>query len=225
MATANVPEIYYPASDGQPMGETGWHVTALHYLLGALRIRYARWPDVYVGSNMFLYYVEGQPSKCKAPDLMVCFGVRGNHERSVFKVWEEGVVPAIVIEVSSRETFREDVDRKSEVYAQLGVAEYFLYDPLGGLLDWPLLGFRLSGSEYEAMPHEDDDGLNSAVLGLRLVPEGSLLRLADPITRELLPTDLETHEQLQEERRRNDALVAEVERLRRLLERRGEDQG
>ena len=52
------PEVIYPESDGQPMGETGFHVNALLLLFQALRYYLASIgrTDSYVAGDMFLYY-------------------------------------------------------------------------------------------------------------------------------------------------------------------------
>jgi Uma2 family endonuclease len=204
----------YPSTDGQPMGETGWHVLAIMTLYQTLRDHFAARPGVYVAADMFLYYEEGQPSRVKAPDCMVVFGV-GNHERRSFKTWVEGAAPAVVFEISSAETYREDIGPKQDVYARLGELEYFLFDPLAERLDPPFLGFRLVDGRYEPLPRDADGGLASAVLGLRFVPEGMILRAIDPRTDEPFPTFIEMWAIVDFER-----LRADEERLRADAERR-----
>src|SRR5208283_6128184 len=65
----------YPSEDREPVGETDWHMMALIWLREALEDHFAGREDVKVASDMFLYYVEGDPSACKAPDVMVIPGV------------------------------------------------------------------------------------------------------------------------------------------------------
>jgi hypothetical protein len=62
-----------------------------------------------------------------------------------------------------------------------------------------------------------DGSLTSKELGLRLVPEGGMLRLVDARTGQKILTPAERAE---EATRRADELAAENERLRALLERR-----
>ena len=57
------------------------------------------------------------------------------HLRDSYRLWNEPKGPDFVLEVTSASTRREDERRKREVYASLGVAEYFLYDPRGGVPD------------------------------------------------------------------------------------------
>ena len=129
ITTAEKP-IHYPERDGKPMGETDVHIDALIYLREALRDHFRDESQLYVAGNMFLYYEEGDPAACLAPDVFVVQGV-SRHERRTYKLWEEGQPPAVVFEITSRGTRLEDLGTKRAVYAMLGVREYFLYDPLG----------------------------------------------------------------------------------------------
>ena len=103
-----------------------------------------------------------------------------------------------MLEVASRSTWREDVERKPAVYAGLGVGEYFLFDPLGEHLAPRLQGYRLAGGAYERLAAvESIDrtlSLSSEVLGLELrAKPGGEMRFHDPATgRDLLSHD-ETH--------------------------------
>src|SRR5262245_15373734 len=92
------PEIEYPESDGQPMGETGIHINVSFTLLDVLRRYYRGNPNVAVLANMFLYYVEGDPSRNVAPDLFVTLGVPADTTRRIFKLWEERKGPDLVTE-------------------------------------------------------------------------------------------------------------------------------
>ena len=132
---------------------------------------------------------------------MVCFGA-GSHERRTFKTWEEGVVPAVIFEVMSEETYNADLHRKAGVYAEIGVAEYYLFDPTGDYLGRPMLAFRLAGDDYEQQTLGPDGGIDSPVLGLRLVPDGPRLRLIDLRTGRPILTDQEKARALVEEQRR-----------------------
>jgi hypothetical protein len=110
---------------------------------------------------------------------MVVFGVPRDPPRRVFKVWEEGAVPAVVIEVTSKSTRHTDTVRKKALYERLGVHEYFLVDPLDEYLHPPLRGYRLAGDAHQEIPAADDNSLVSEALGLRIVPAGIHPRLLD----------------------------------------------
>src|SRR5438046_9192941 len=100
--------VYYPESDGKPMGETEVHVFELIRVLTTLRAWFRRLTAVYVGANMMFYYEEGNPKASVSPDVFVVFGVPTTPPRRTYKLWEEGVAPAVVFEISSRKTRRED---------------------------------------------------------------------------------------------------------------------
>ena len=204
-------DIDYPCSDGQPVGETEIHYKATTRSEMALSVRYAGRPDVYVGANMFLYYEEGNRNACVAPDVFVVLGAE-KKVRDTYKLWEEPKAPDFVLEVTSRKTRRDDEGRKREVYARIGVTEYWLYDPKGEYLRPPLKGYRLKGRRYEPIAvSEVGDGSwvgVSGVLGLELRVEGDQLRYYDPEAGEYLRTLPETEQALTEK----DRALTETER-------------
>jgi Uma2 family endonuclease len=218
----------YPDSDEQPMGETGFHVLAILHLFDALTNFFRNRDDVYVAADMFLYYEQGNPKACKAPDVMVAMGVVGNHTRRSFRTWEEGVAPTVIFEVTSAKTRHEDQVAKPLVYAALGVKEYFVFDPDCAGLEPSLAGYRLQGGVYRPLPLDAAGLPTSQELGLSFEPESPLLRLIDVQTGKRLPTYGERREQYEEaqreldtereradaERRRVAELEAELVRLR-----------
>lgn len=205
-------DVVYPDSDGEPMGETDWHIAAIILLRQALHDHFAPVPDVYVASDMFLYYEQGNPRACKAPDTMVIKGV-AKHYRHSFKTWVEKAVPCVVFEITSEKTIKEDLTEKRDLYARLGVAEYFLFDPEALVLDPPLEGFRLKGKKYVEIKPAADGTLTSQVLGLRLKPERHMLRLIDAATGEPVLTKDERAEQAAE-RAEQEKKRAEQEKQR-----------
>jgi Uma2 family endonuclease len=219
-------EIKYPESDGKPLGETGTHIDVTLTLLDVLRRYYSRRIDVAILSNMFLYYVEGNPRKNVAPDLFVTLDVPANTKRRTFKLWEEGKGPDFVLEVSSRETAEEDLERKFVLYRDiLKVREYFIFDPLEEYLDPSLQGHRLKRGRYTRIRVESGR-LPSEVLGLHLERDGLDLRLYNPRTKRWEPTSDEVEKTLREREaalHESDAALrqaeAEAERLRQELDR------
>lgn len=159
--------IHYPESDGRPMAESDRHRNEMMDLIAMLQARYADAADVYVSGNLLLYYEEGNPRASVAPDVFVVLGVP-KRLRRIYKLWEEGAPPAVVFEITSRSTRREDLRTKRDLYARLGVAEYFLYDPEAEYLHPPLQGFRLVAGAYEPLSGDADGRLNSRTLGLDL---------------------------------------------------------
>ena len=183
--TTTATQIHYPESDGKPMGETDVHIDALIYLREALRDYFRDDPQMYVAGNMFLYYEEGNPSACVAPDVFVVQGV-AKGERRTYRLWEEGQPPVVVFEITSRGSRLEDLGTKRAVYAMLGVREYFLYDPLGEYLRPTLQGYRLQEGEYQRLPPGAEGEFTSQALGLELRLEDGRLRVFNPTTGERL---------------------------------------
>lgn len=206
-------DIEYPYSDGQPMAESDVHRKEMLDLIAALDGRYREEPGVYVAGNMFLYYRKGDPRSVVAPDVFLVRGVP-KRDRKVYKLWEEGRAPSLVIEVTSDSTSGEDTGKKKICYESLGVEEYILHDPEGDYLKPRLQGYRLAGERYEPIPRRTDGALESRVTGLTLQIEGKNLRLIDTATGERLPWVKELVDQIYEQEDRIRALEAELTRLR-----------
>lgn len=183
---AKISQTIYPTSDGKPFAETDIHISLLIDLHIALDTHFQADPDVYVSGNLLIYYVEGNPARRVAPDVFVAFGVPKG-QRRVYLLWEEDVMPQVVIELSSRQTWRDDLQKKWQLYAELGVQEYFIFDPEYDYLDKPLIGYRLEEGNYVEM-EATEPRLRSDALGLELVDTGETLRLLDPQTKQFLPT-------------------------------------
>ena len=177
--------VEYPSSDGRPMAENDWQLHAMIDAISVLDRYFEDRLDVYVSGDLLIYYEEGNPKARVAPDVFVVFGVP-KHRRPTYKLWEEGEVPAFVLEVASRGTWREDEGPKAKVYERLGVREYWQYDPTGEYLGLHLKGRRLVGGRYEPQPVvESLDGtvlLRSETLGLDLRVKGVEMYFVDPAT-------------------------------------------
>jgi len=182
------------------MAESDLHVEEMIYLRNSVGVWFENQPDVYVSSNTFLYYEQGNPRAVVSPDLYVVFGVE-KRLRDSYQVWKEGGrLPSLVLEVTSKSTQQMDVPtersqatNKYEVYEKvLRVPEYFLFDPTGDYLEPPLRGYRLVAGEYVRIAPESQPlprlpverqpryRLHSVELGLDLTYDGQRLRLYDP---------------------------------------------
>ncbi|HWQ34546.1 MAG TPA: Uma2 family endonuclease [Blastocatellia bacterium] len=190
----------YPERDGKPMAETDFHAQLLIDLRVTLDNYFRDQPDVYVSGNLLIYYVEGNPKKRVAPDVFVVRGVPKG-QRRIYKLWEEGVMPQFIIELTSRQTWREDLQEKWRLYEQLGVQEYFIFDPEYDYLEESLVGYRLENGQYTALEAQERR-LRSEVLNLELVDTGETLRLFDPGTQKFLPDPREMAEELARYRER-----------------------
>src|SRR5260370_41293873 len=122
-----------------------------------------------------LYYEQGNPQGRRDPDVLVARGVRGRHQRRSFRLWEEGVLPCTLFEISSGRTWREDVGPKRELYQRLRVREYFLFDPEGRWVRPAFQGFRLRRTRYAPLAPEADGCLPSRGLGVKMRRDGAML--------------------------------------------------
>ncbi len=132
-ATVASETIDYPDSDGLPMAEGESQFWPILYVGAALDWYFQARDNVYVVGNLLLYYQEGDPGKSVSPDLMVVLGAP-KHIRSSYRLWEEPKGPDIVLDIASESTYRIDRDEKREIYAGMGVLEYWQCDPAGGCL-------------------------------------------------------------------------------------------
>jgi hypothetical protein len=96
-----------------------------------------------------------------SPDLTVFFGVRPRPVWYSFSVREEGVRPALIVEVTSPNTRGIDLQTKRRQYFRAGVPLYAILDQLPGRRDAPrrlrLLAYRRGRRGYERLP-EDEHG-------------------------------------------------------------------
>ena len=181
-------EAFYPCSDGQPMPDAGYQFESVAYGFMALRTFYHDKPFGCVGGDQFVYYEQGNRNARVAPDVFVSLGARSGL-RDVFLLWEEAALD-FVMEVASQSTHRYDSAGKRDLYASLGVGEYWQYDPGGRYLEPVLQGFRLRGGVYESLPGAmvRDGGLavHSEVLGLDVCATDRGLRFFDSVKGEYL---------------------------------------
>lgn len=188
-------EIKYPSSDGEPIAESDSTRDYMTYAVEAANLYFQDRSDVYVSANSFIYYEEGNNQAVVAPDFYVVFGVV-KRKRDNYKVWEEGgITPDFVLEITSATTQAKDQETKPEIYRDLGVREYFQYDPSGDYLNPILQGLRLVNNLYEPIPAHniafDTLWLFSEVLGLELHLISGELRFRVPETGEFLKTHKE----------------------------------
>ena len=181
----------YPESDGEPMGETEFHVDVILRLYSALRYIFRDDREMYAAADMFLYYEKGNPRAKKAPDVMVIRGVE-KYKRRIFKTWEEKAVPCVIFEITSDSTKHEDMNEKYALYASLGVSEYFMFDPLRDYLKSGLRGFRLKGNRYVPVLPDRKGQVFSSELNTFLLPEGDMLHVIDPQTGRPVPSHSES---------------------------------
>ena len=215
----------YPESDGKPMAETPVHWRATVDATEPLHGFFEKRSDIYVGSDMFVYYREGDLRCNVVPDVWVAFGVAKLPERRTWLLWLEGTGPDFVLEITSKSTRREDEGRKKRLYEQLGVREYWQFDPTGDYLD-PILKGRELGPDgkYRNLVLRERDGVlcHASLLGLDLCLEDGWLFYFDPTgnVRLLTPAEQRAATQRAEAerdlhlaaRRAAEARISELER-------------
>ncbi|MHC5778481.1 Uma2 family endonuclease [Nostoc sp.] len=205
-------EVFYPSSDGEPLAESYVHLCALLATLEVLR-QYLLDRQATVLSNQFLYYAQGFPRLRVAPDVMVIFNVAPGG-RDNYKIWEEGQVPVVIFEMTSEGTRNQDTGFKKTLYEQLGVLEYWLFDPKGEWIKEQLQGYRLRGEVYE--PIRDS---RCEPLQLRLQIEGQLIGFYREDTGEKLLIPEELAEALKQERLAREQAQEQVREAESQVER------
>ena len=181
----------YPDSDGQPMAVSDLHRRILTRTLEVLDTHFEERPEVYVSGDILMYYVEGDPRKSVAPDVLVTFGM-GKKNRRTYLVWEEGKVPDFVMEFSSKGTYLNDLGSKMELYASLGIRDYFLYDAEGVYLSSPIMGFTLVDGVYTPILESPNRRLHSTALNLDFSVGEVGLGIYDPVEGQWLQTPAES---------------------------------
>ncbi len=150
-------------------------------------------------ANQFLYYAQGFPKLRVAPDVMVIFNVAPGG-RDNYKVWEEEQVPSVIFEMTSPGTKNHDQEFKKTLYEQLGVKEYWLFDPKEEWIKEQLRGYRLRQDVYELITDN-----RSEPLKLRLQVEGEQIGFYREDTGEKLLMPAELAQALREEQQLADA--------------------
>ncbi|MCE7986207.1 MAG: Uma2 family endonuclease [Caldilinea sp. CFX5] len=84
------------------------------------------------------------------PDIALIFGVRERKKWGTFDVSVEGTRPALIIEITSPETRRLDLDDKPEEYALAGVLVYIIVDAhkTSRQPNYRLIGYELTPDGY-----------------------------------------------------------------------------
>ena len=181
--------VEYPSEDGLPMSTNPDHLEWMIRCHRELKHRYRGRQDLYLGFDMLVYYERGNREAAVAPDVFVSFGVPPRTRPSYF-VWLEDKPPDAVWEFGAPLTVKGDAGEKKETYRRMGVREYWLVDPVGGVHDPRVQGFELVDGLYERMPWEEGpDGsvaVWSPVLQLELRFADGRLRFWDRETAQYL---------------------------------------
>ena len=204
--------------------EQNREITEILNLLNARFADFGFRPDVFIDNDTNICYNPRNLNVRLAPDVYIAFGVdaRAIRPRKIYLPWEVGKVPDWALEIASESTSRQDVNRKPAIYAQIGIPEYWRFDPSGGRYHGaPLYGGRLAGIAYDPIPlTTEPDGIlkgYSEVLELSLCWDEGWPRFYDPATGAYLDNWRQEREaaQLAMEAAR-EARAADQERIRQL---------
>ena len=169
------------------VGESAEQSQLIFYLLKVLEWLY-RAEGWFVVSNLNIYRERRRHEYPLAPDVVVFKDIVvpnvADRQLRSWRLYEPNrPAPHVGFEISSQETWREDLEHKPLAYAALGAREYYAYEPNDPPY-WPKGGGRLRGWWLESgvMTERlaDQRGwIWSAELESWLVSDGSLLRLYD----------------------------------------------
>ena len=236
--TTRTTSIVYPETDGLPLPDGEFQSPLFRRIVGDLDDRYRSVPGAKVNGNTIIYFVEGNPRRSVSPDCYVALGLSPEalesiERNNVYLLWEVGKAPDFVLKIGSESTADADLGRKRDLYADLGVGEYWRYDATGGeFYGEPLVGEYLVDGEYRRfeLRHEPDGRVwsHSEVLDLDIWWLEDDLRFWDPVDGDWLLRREEERTRADEERIRADEeragrlaaeirvaeLEAEVRRLR-----------
>ncbi len=215
-----LPDIFYedpePVEDGMQQELT---ITLLAFML--------RWwssqrQNVFVSAGGFIFWNPANGNERIAPDCYIALDTDPAfvYQFPNYFLWEVGKPPDFVLEVASPSTARNDLGHKRDLYARLGIPEYWKLDPTGGdLYGVPLMGERLVAGEY--VPYDlnaERDGSvwsRSQVLNLDFHWDGEQFDIRDPLTGMTIhPVELERRARLDAEAELR-GLREENQRLRR----------
>ena len=189
----------YPIDDATPMTSSQEQYDAMTYSRSALRALMEDWGEPYILKADFGLYYEaidptlGQRAPHVAPDVMLTLDAT-LPPFTPYRLWEVGKAPDLVLEITSLSTKAEDVDKRG-LYAQLGVTEYWQYEPRGKQLKPGLECRRLVQGRYVRVAGAYRSELGAFWLWSRVLDtawgllDTGELRLWNPARQEWFPTE------------------------------------
>jgi Uma2 family endonuclease len=153
--------IFYPATDGAPLPDGAEQYHEFLHVNTLLQIHYADQPRIIVSGNTFVYYDQGRPGRNIAPDCYVAFDVNRDEiiSQEHYRIWVVGKPPDFALEIASKHTAHNDLVPKRELYAAIGIGEYWRYDPTEDSRYYGerLVGERLVDGKYQAIELRRED--------------------------------------------------------------------
>ncbi len=148
-------DLLFP-EEGDFIVQTVGHNQDCAYLMLVLKARLADDPSAVVISDCRVAWdVPGL--KPLGPDVAVFFGLHGYEDWGTLDVAKEGAIPALVIEVTSPDTRKNDVGIKKEFYHRAGVPQYVIVDVRSRKdgRHLRLASYRQTPAGYESVPPDD----------------------------------------------------------------------
>jgi Uma2 family endonuclease len=219
---SNIPlseaEFLHP-KEGYRLPNNTFHDQTISDARDLLSRRYANNPEVAVFSDLLIKWDIDLDDH--SPDICVVFGIHQKEEnRTTFVVEEEGVRPALILEVVSPRYRKADRETKVLHYARAGVREYIIIDrrrQRGQLVD-EVLGYRLVEGQYIPLTPDEEGRIYCQTVELSIGLQEGRVVMVDARTGERLLTSLEWEQRaIQAEQR--------AARLAELLRSQGIDPG
>lgn len=186
------------------------------WLIHAWLEDFYRRPDVFIDNGNFICYDPSNLNIRVAPDVYISLGVDAEAIRSrrLYLPWEVGKPPDWALEVASESTGNVDMGRKRRIYAEIGISEYWRFDPTGGEYHGqPLVGEQLVDGTYQPIElTTEPDGLlkgYSEALGISLCWDDGRPRFYDSAAGEYLLTASEERAEARQLRERLRRLESE----------------
>ncbi len=179
----DVCDDFSPWFEEESLPESIVHAELIWYLVAVLRWLFRGELCAICENFAFLPPLE-DPGSPVAPDIAVIKGV-ALRPLSSWRIGTTGPAPQVAFEILSPETWKKDLEEKPDLYARLGVQEYFAYDPtpapLAQATTQRLFGWRADPllPAMTALVPNEDGSLWSEQLASFLLADGQLLRLLD----------------------------------------------
>ena len=144
-----LPDIFY--EDPEPIEDGMLQEPTINLLVFMLRWWFSQRPNVFVSAGGFIFWNPANGNERIAPDCYIALDTDPAfvYQFPNYFLWEVGKPPDFVLEVASPSTARNDLGRKRDLYARLGIPEYWKLDPTGGdLYGVALMGERLVDGQY-----------------------------------------------------------------------------
>jgi Uma2 family endonuclease len=169
-------DVLHP-EEGDQVTHSDAHQRRRRYLCNIFESRLAHEPRAVVLDDVRVKW-DLPELKPHGPDIMVVLGVRERKNWSTFDVAQEGVRPALIVEITSPETRALDLSVKLDEYDLAGVPLYVIVDAVQrqGREVLRLLGYQQTATAYEVLPPDEQGRLYLEPLRLHLgIHEGELV--------------------------------------------------